>query len=98
MIEEIDMINTEILYKLMREKSIKSMRELSERTSIPYTTLMYAIGGHDMYVGTIMQIAKYFQIPMDYLVNKSYGAVVLKNDKMIYTDNSSLIEATLRYM
>ena len=88
------MLNETKLRELMSEKGITSFRKLSELTKIPYTTISYMINGHDMFLSTAVEIAKFFQVPVDYLVNKSYGVVFLKGETERKVDTSSLIEAT----
>lgn len=92
------MLNICKLYELMNELDIKSLKQLSSKTKIPYSTIMYMMEGHDMHVSTIVELAKYFKVPVDYLINTSYGICVIddKNEQFIKT--SSVIEAAFLSM
>lgn len=87
------MLNTEVFYELMKEKEIPSLSALSRLTKIPYTTINYMLTGHDMHVGTLVELSKFFDVPIDYLINKSYGVVVYTNEASETLTTSSLIEA-----
>lgn len=92
------MLDNEKLYELMEEKDIKSKMELSRRTKIPYSTLIYMFQGHDMQVSTMIELSKFFNVPIDHLVSKSYGIVSYTQDKVFFINTSSIIEATVSSM
>lgn len=89
------MLNICKLYELMDEKGVKSIKSLSFNTKIPYNTLMYMINGHDMYVSTLVELSKYFNVPIDYLISKSYGIEVVDDESSEFLPLSSILEATL---
>jgi len=91
-------INLGKFYDLMKDKGVTSIRELSDETKIPYTTLHYMLNGHDLYVGNAVELAKFFGVPVDYFINKSYRVVSFTNDKVFYFPTSNLIEATALYV
>ncbi len=81
------------LAELMKEKGIKSMYELSIQTEIPYSTLNYMISGHDMYVGTLLIVAKFFDVSLEELLDIPYGIVNYKeNGENEYHDTRSYSE------
>ncbi len=86
-------LNVGKLFELMEEKEIKSLRALSKKTKIPYSTLNYMASGHDMYVGTLVEISRFFNVPVDYLINKSYSIAVYTEDSSIFLDTSNFYEA-----
>lgn len=82
------------LADLMREKDIKSLYELSIQTKIPYSTLNYMLSGHDMYVGTLMVIARFFEVNLEELLDIPYGIVSLNNKgESKYHDTRNYLEA-----
>ena len=91
------MLDCQKLYELMDEVGIKSFKELSLATRIPYTTLNYMRTGHDMQVSTLVELAKYFGVPIDYLINSTYGVRTYTENKTKYLDTTNLIEATILY-
>lgn len=92
------MLNVEKLYELMQEKDVPSVAQLSRDTNIPYSTLSYMISGHDMYVGTMIELSRYFNVPIDHLINKNFGIVTYSEDSYVYTETSSIVEATVSSM
>ena len=84
------MLNSEYLDYLMKENGIKNLRVLSRKCNVAYTTLRHAYTGHDMFVGTLIEIAKFFEVPIDNLINKNYGIVSINNkgeERFIKTTN-----------
>lgn len=92
------MLNVSKLYELMGEVEIKSLKQLSNETKIPYNTIIYMIDGHDMHVSTIVELSRFFKIPVDYLINTSYGICVVDDNKEEFIKTSSVIEATFLEM
>lgn len=92
------MLNLKIFYELMSIKDVKSILELSRKTKIPYTTLKYMIAGHDMHVSSLIELSKFFNVPIDHLINKYYGITGYKEDKIINYSTSNIYEATLSSM
>lgn len=82
-----------MLLELMKEKDIPNMSVLARLTKIPYSTLNYMLMGHDMQVSTLIQLSQFFNIPVDYLINKPYKAVVYTENSKEYLPTMSLIEA-----
>ena len=89
------MLNVPKLKELMKEVGIKSIKDLSREVKIPYTTIYYMINGHDMQLSTMVELAKYFGVPVDYLINKSYKFVTYTENYSGVIEASSLIEATV---
>lgn len=87
------MLNVKKLYELMEEKEVPSISSLARLVKIPYTTLLYMLSGHDMHVGTLVELSRFFNVPIDYLVNKSYSIVAYSEKGEEQLDTSSLIEA-----
>ncbi len=87
------MLNTERVYELMQDKEIYTLSALSRSSGIAYTTLQYMLNGHDVYVGTIIELAKFFNVPIDYIVNKSYGIRVVSETKEKFINTTNLVEA-----
>lgn len=94
----IKMLDVKKIFELMQYKDIKNIRTLSLKAKIPYTTLSYMFSGHDMHVSTLIELSKFFNVPMDYLINKSYGIVSYTDKEQIYVPTSSIIEATVKVM
>lgn len=89
------MLNIDIIKELMREKGIKSYKQLAKLTSIPYTTLYYMISGHDMFVSSLVTLSNFFNVPMDYLIENCYGVMSYTNEKETFIPTTSLIEAAV---
>lgn len=96
------MLDAEKLLFIMKSKGIKSMKELSLKSGVPYSTLNYMINGHDMYLGTLANIAKCLKEPIESFINmahnyivfyEQFGEVQYKNIKA-----NNLYEVTARYM
>lgn len=87
------MLNLEKFYELMKDKDISNLFQLSKETGIPYTTLSYMLSGHDMCVGTLIEISRFFNVSLDYMVNKSYSIAVYTQEGAKFLDTSSFIEA-----
>ena len=92
------MLDVKKLRELMDEKDIPSYAELSRLTGIPYTTVYYMISGHDMWVSTVIELSKFFNVPMDTLINKSYGVRWYGENSTKFINTTSLIEATVSTM
>ncbi len=87
------MLNVAKFYELMKEKDVPTISALSRIVKIPYTTLLYMLSGHDMHVGTLVELSRFFNVPIDYLINKSYSIGVYTENSEEHLDTSSLIEA-----
>lgn len=92
------MLDTSKVFELMEEKDIKSRLELAILSKIPYSTLIYMLQGHDMQVSTLVELSRFFGVPVDHLINKNYGIVAYSEDKSVYVDTASIIEATVSTM
>lgn len=86
------MLNIERLYELMRDAGIETLAELCRKVKVPYTTLNYMINGHDMHVSTVLQIAKYFEVPIDDLIYRNYRLVIVREDGIIFKNVSSIFD------
>jgi len=86
------MLNLDKFYELMKEREVANLNQLSMETGLPYTTISYMLTGHDMYVGNLVELAKFFNVPVDYMINKPYRIAVYTEDTVEYVDSSSLIE------
>lgn len=89
------MLDVNKLWELMEEKEVKNYYTLSKETNIPYSTLLYMIEGHDMQVSTIIELSRFFNVPMDYLVNKPYRILTVTQEKLVFLNTSSLLEAAV---
>ena len=92
------MLNKRKLYELMQEKNIKSLKQLSKNTKVPYNTIIYMVDGHDMHVSTIVELARFFNVPVDYLINTSYGITVVSETDEEFIKTSSVLEASFLKM
>ncbi len=59
------------LEKLMREKNIENINQLSKETGVPYTTIdgFYKKGTENIKLSTLRKLAEYFNCSLDYLVD-----------------------------
>ncbi len=87
------MLNTEKLYELMQEKEISTLSGLSRCSGIAYTTLQYMVDGHDFYVGTVLELSKFFNVPLDYMINKPYGVHIVSENHEKFLNTTNLVEA-----
>ncbi len=94
----INMLNTEAIRELMKDKGVKSILQLSRETKIPYTTINYMLKGHDMHVGNLIELSRYFNVPIDDLINKNYGFTVITDDEEIECNTSNIYQATMSTM
>ena len=92
------MLDTDKLKELMKEKSIKSVKELSIQTGLPIATLYYMLSGHDMYVSSVVALSKFFNVPVDYLIKKYHGVMCYSEEGEIFLPTSSLVESVLYTM
>ena len=92
------MLNKIVLRELMNDMYIKSLRELSKRSHIPYSTLNRMIQGYDMHVSSVIELSRFFKVPLDVLINKSYKFIGVTQDREILYDTSNLMEVTLKMM
>ena len=92
------MLDCQKLYDLMDEVGVKSMRELSIRSRIPYTTLIYMRDGHDMEVSTLVTLANFFKVPADYLIDSTYGVLTISDTSSRFIHSTNLYEATVLSM
>lgn len=97
------MIDVSKLFDLMSIKDIKSLRDLSRESKIPYTTLNYMLDGHDLRVGTAVELAKYLKESLDSLVRTNFTFSYYKVDEYgliehetVEADN--IYDATVKYM
>ncbi len=93
-----EMLNLDKILELMNEKDIKSVAMLSRKSKISYTTLNYMLSGHDMHVSSAVELAKFFDVPVDYILNTNYRVISIKEDEEIITDTTSFIEAAVSTM
>ena len=73
------MIDTDKIIELMKEKGIKNIRELSEKTLVHKNTIYYMFKEHDARISTLMMIADYFNVPVDYLLKRDKNVVIINN-------------------
>ena len=73
------MIDTGKIKELMKEKGIKNIRELSEKTLVHKNTIYYMFKEHDARISTLMMIADYFNVPVDSLLKRNNEVVVVNN-------------------
>ncbi len=92
------MLNAKVIHELMKIKGIRSIHELALETKLPYTTLNYMFKGHDMHVSSLIELAHYFKVPIDDLINKYYGFTIFKENETIECPTSNIYEVTLSIM
>lgn len=92
------MLNTKNFYELMKLKGVRNISELARKTKIPYTTIGYMLSGHDMHVSSLIELAHFFKVPIDTLINKSYGITVFTEDDIIECPTTNIYEATMSTM
>ena len=96
------MLNIEVLKEIVKAKGIKNLKEFADIAEIPYSTLNYMLSGHDMYIGTLANIANVLKEPIESLINVSHKFLILKNingkikTQTIYAAN--IYEVTAKYM
>lgn len=81
---DIDKINI-----LMDELEIDDWKELAKRASIPYTTLLYMLDGHSLYVKNALKLAEVFGVPLDDIIEKNCEIEVVneKGYRKLKTDD-----------
>lgn len=89
------MIDTDYLETLLKEKNIKNKKELASKTGIPYTTIMHIFKGGDSKISTIIEIAKYFEVPIDNLILKNYQFITINDDKLKKHNTTNIYEVVL---
>ena len=96
------MLNVENLQLIMKAKGVNSLKELSIQSGVPYSTLNYMLTGHDMFIGTLANIAQSLKEPLDSLVNipQRYIIYYQKEGTTVYRkiDANNIFEVTARYM
>lgn len=90
---EIIMLNTKRIHEMMKEKNIRTRKELAKMTKIPYSTMTYMFQGNDMNLSHAIELAKFFQVPIDYIVNPGYAVASVTDKGILYHDTTSLKEA-----
>lgn len=89
------MLNKLKVKELMKDSYVKNVIELSRMTHIPYSTLNHMLQGYDMHVGSIIELSKFFNVPVDDLICKSYKVVGYTEKSEIIYNTTNLMEATL---
>lgn len=96
------MLDVERLKSIMKVKGINSLKELSNESGVPYSTLNYMLTGHDMFIGTLANIAKYLKEPIESFINISHKYIIFyeKEGKICYRKikANNLYEVATRYM
>lgn len=92
------MLNKNKLKELMKDSYVKNIRELSNKTRVPYSTLNRMMQGYDMHVSSIIELSKFFEVPMDAMISKSYGIMSYTQDREIYFECTNIMEVTLEIM
>lgn len=92
------MLDKAKLKELMGDMYIKSVRELSQKSHVPYSTLNRMFQGYDMHVSTIIELSKFFEVPIDVLIKKSYTIVSYKDGNKMDFNTSNFMEATHQIM
>ncbi len=89
------MLDVKKIFELMKIREVKNVYELSKVTKIPYTTLSYMIKGHDMHVSSLIELAHFFNVPLDDLVQKYYGIITVSDNKIVKWSTTNIYEATM---
>ena len=92
------MLDMNKLNELMVIKNIRNVYALSKAIKIPYTTLSYMVKGHDMHVSSLVEIAHFFNVPVDDLIAKSYGIAVISEGEEKLCSTTNIYEATVSSM
>ena len=96
------MLNVENLKIIMKAKGVNTLRILSEKSGIPYSTLNYMMNGHDMYIGTLANIANALNEPIETFINMSHAYVIYyEKEGVLCSKNiiaNNLYEVTACYM
>jgi hypothetical protein len=92
------MLNNNRFYELMDERGVKTISELSRLTKIPCSTLNYMLQGHDMFVSNLVELALFFEVPLEELICTSKEIVSYTDNKVIHTGTTNFIEATVSTM
>ena len=86
----------EILTKLMVDRKINK-RKLSIESGIPYTTIdrFYKIGYDNIKLSTLLKLANYFNVSLDYLINGDETILNSKEKELIiaYRNNPEMQQA-----
>ena len=86
----------EILTKLMVDRKINK-RKLSIESGIPYTTIdsFYKIGYDNIKLSTLLKLANYFNVSLDYLINGDETILNSKEKDLIiaYRNNPGMQQA-----
>ena len=76
-------MNIEILEILMKRKKIPSYYQLSERSGLPYTTLLDLVHGKSMYLHNIKYLSNYFGVDFTLLLTPTeYYCVVTEDNQL----------------
>lgn len=71
------------LERLMKDKGINNLAELSKQSGIPYTTLkgFYTRGTEKIYVSTLIKLVRFFGCTYDYLIDDTISVehILFKN-------------------
>lgn len=92
------MLDMKMLKKLMDEKEIRNIKELSIKSSIPYTTLIHIFSGNDLLASTLIELAKFFEVTLDELVNKDYELVTYTAGSIIKHKSTNIYDITAKKM
>lgn len=86
----------QILEKLKKEKNLNN-RKLSIACGIPYSTIdaFYKIGYDNIKLSTLLKLANYFNVSLDYLINGDENILNSKEKDLInaYRNNPEMQQA-----
>lgn len=96
------MINDSIIKELMNTLGYSNRKELSKDLKIPYSTLCYMTNGHDPSISTVYELASFFDVPVDYIIDTpkkmitvSENGIEIKNTNNIF-DSVSVNELVIK--
>lgn len=92
------MLSKAKIKNLMKDRNVRTVRELSKKSHVPYSTLNRMIQGYDMHLSSIIELAKFLNVPVDNLINKGYSIYWYSDYEVIDTDTSNFYEVTLKMM
>ena len=96
------MLNVDNLQEIIKSKGIKNFKNLAKETGIPYSTINYMLGGHDMYIGTLANLSNSLKEPIESFINISHKYTILKEiNGKIETQSinaTNIYEITAKYM
>lgn len=87
------MINEKRLKELMNELGYKNKKELSYDLKIPYSTLCYMTSGHDSSISSIYELASFFDVTIDYLIDKPKKLITISEEGIFKRSSNDIFDS-----